>query len=186
MSDSEPVVSLPDAAPERLVAAVEAALMANTDVVARLREGAEVSAQQEWSDAAMARRFQTMLEIGYLVASADGFADAERVALAQLLEKVTSAAIDHEALELHFRDLDDAVAALGRRERLARAAADLDDTATAEEAISLVAMISMADGVLSAQEHAVLLELGEHVEVTPERIGTLVHEAADKVKGGLG
>ena len=178
------VIRLPDVEPARLAAAVEAALGGRGDLRVRLQVGAQESMRPEPADAASATRFQTLLELGYLVASADGFADEESVSLANLLERVTASAIDRAALELHFRDLDQAVAALGRRERLARLAAELDGGA-AEEAIGLAATIAMADGRLSEAEHGVLLELGEHLQLPQGRIRALVDEAAERLEEQL-
>ncbi len=178
------VKRLPEVEPARLAAAVEAVLDGRGDLRVRLRAGAEQSMRPEPADAGAATRFQTLLELGYLVASADGFADEESVSLASLLERVTSSAIDRAALELHFRDLDQAVATLGRRERLARLAAELDEAA-AEEAIGLAATIAMADGRLSEAEHAVLLELGEHVQLSEGRIRAIVDEAAEQLEAQL-
>lgn len=185
MSETGAVIELASHEPQRLAAAVEAAMRARAPSLAWIAEGAKESARGEWTVQQTARQFQTLLEIGYLVASADGFAAQERASLASLLEKVTGSAIEHETLELHFRDLDEAVALLGRRERLLRTAADLEDEATAEEVISLVAMISMADGVLSADELAVLVELGGHVNIDADRVRGLAERVADEIKGGL-
>jgi tellurite resistance protein len=184
MSDAEVIVGFPDVDPAHLAAAVEAALEARTDLRARLRAGAEQSMRDEPADAATATRFQTLLELGYLVASADGFAESERTSLAGLLERVTASAIDRASLERHFRELDQAVAALGRRERLARLAAELDEAA-AEEAIELVVTIAIADGCLSAAEHAVLVELAEHLRLPGARLHALVQEAAARVEEAL-
>jgi tellurite resistance protein len=181
MSESGVIIELVKDDPGRLAAAVEAAMRARAPSLDWIREGARESARGEWTAAHAARKFQTLLEIGYLVASADGFADQERTSLASLLEKVTGSAVDHEMLELHFRDLDEAVTLLGRRERLLRSAAELEDAASAEEAISLVAMISMADGVLSAEEFAVLVDLGRHAEIDAERVRALVDRVAAEI-----
>jgi tellurite resistance protein len=185
MPDSDAVIQLPEAEPARLAQAVQAAVNARASSIAWIREGAKQSAAEDWTAEQAARRFQTLLEIGYLVASADGFAAEERASLAQVLEKITNEALDHGALEQHFEDLEDTVASLGRRERLARAAADLEDEATAEEAIGLVSIIALADGVLSQAEHAVLLELAHHLKLEPGRVHSVVKDAADSVKGGL-
>ena len=133
---------------------------------------------------ASARAFQTVLELGYLVASADGFADAERESLSKLLESITGAALDHATLTLHFLDLDEAVGSLGRRERLARVAADIEGAA-AEEAVSLAALIAIADGQLSASELSVLEELGEHVSLGVERVREIVDDMAQRVEAKL-
>jgi tellurite resistance protein len=185
MTDAEAVVRLPDTEPAQLAAAVESALNARGDLTQKLRVGAQESARDEPEDVVAARRFQTLLELGYLVASADGFADEESASLAGLLERVTSKAIDRAALELHFQDLDAAVDLLGRRQRLARSAADLEDEVSAEEAIGLVATIAMADGCLSAAEYAALVELGQHMKISAARTHALVEQAAAGVEEGL-
>src|SRR5262245_45778790 len=129
----------------------------------QLRAGAD--ATRGGGDDQQARMFQSILELGYLVASADGFADEERQALAALLEQATGAAVNREELELHFHDLDDAVAMLGRRERLRRAAADFDDALGRTHAISFTALIAVADGVLGQPEIEALAELGKCFEL---------------------
>jgi tellurite resistance protein len=58
-------------------------------------------------EGAEARYFQSILELGYLVASADGLAEEEKNALADLLEQVTGKVIDQGQLKLHFQDLED-------------------------------------------------------------------------------
>jgi tellurite resistance protein len=108
-----------------------------------------------------ARSFQGLLELGYLVASADGLADAERDSLAELLEQVTGRGIDQEAMRLHFRDLEASCKVLGRRERMRRAAADFEDAAAREEALAFAALVALADGEIGEPEARALLELGE-------------------------
>lgn len=169
----------------RLQRAVLALVEQDTDKSAWLRAGAASSVADEPTDRAAAARFQTMLELTYLVASADGFADAERVSLATLLESITGAAVDRATLELHFRDLDDAVALFGRRERLARAAADLENPAQREDAIAIVAMVALADGQISAPELEALVELGGHVDVHAARVIAIVEATVARVEAGL-
>ena len=60
----------------------------------QLRAGAE--ATRGGADDQQVRTFQSILELGYLVASADGFADEERRALAALLEQATGAAVNRQ------------------------------------------------------------------------------------------
>lgn len=185
MGDPDAILELSVADPTRVTAAVVAVIHADSDRATRLRAGAEQSMAASPTDVETARRFLTLLELGYLVASADGFADAERTTLARLLERVTGERVDCRALELHFRDLDDAVESFGRRERLARAAADLDGTAACEEAISLAALIAMADGRLAVAEHQTLVELGEFLGVSPTRVRALVDGMAQRVEAEL-
>ena len=185
MGDPDAIIDLSATEPERLTAAILAVIHADGDREALLRRGAEQSVADAQTDVETARRFLTLLELGYLVASADGFADAERTTLARLLERVTGERVDHRALELHFRDLDDAVESFGRRERLARAAADLEGTANCEEAIALAALIAMADGRIAVAEHQTLVDLGEHLGISRERVRALVDGMANRVEAEL-
>lgn len=130
-----------------------------------------------------ANRFLAVLELGYLAASADGLDDRERDAIANALEKITGIGYDHQAFEAHFADLDAAVASLGRRERLARTAAEFDNDESRTDAIRFAALVAMADGTLHAPELEVLNEAGGHFAWSPERIHAIVTEAAARVRG---
>ncbi len=151
--------------------------------VDRLREGA--SATLESRDAEVSTYFTSMLEIGYLIASADGFAEEERHALANLLEQVTGKTVGHDVLELHFRDLDDAVEMLGRRERLRRAAEDFVGGMGEEEALGFAAVVAIADGKLAEPEANALLELGGHFGLTPERVAQVIDGIVARLKAQL-
>jgi tellurite resistance protein len=185
MSERDAIVELPDVEPARRAAAIFAVFSQDGARAARLQQGARASVADATVADETARAFQTTLELGYLVASADGFADAERESLSRLLADITGAAVDHATLTLHFLDLDEAVEALGRRERLARAAADIDGTAAAEDAVSVAALIAMSDGRLSAKELEVLVELGGHVALDAERVQAIVHDVAGRVEAEL-
>ena len=183
---SEPdAIALAGADPERLAAAIHAEAIGDEARAARLRAGAQQSAAETPSDLDTARRFQTVLELGYLVASADGFDDRERSSLARLLESITGAALDHDVLELHFRDLDEGVAALGRRERLARVAAELEVEHDRIEALELATLIALADGKLGAPELDVLVEAGGHMDIAPTKVRALVDGVGARVKARL-
>jgi tellurite resistance protein len=184
MSEPDAIVEL-EAEPARLAAAVHAVATGDQARAARLRSGAEQSVAAEPSDPATARRFQTVLELGYLVASADGFAAHERTALAQLLESITGKAVEQEVLELHFRDLDEGVAALGRRERLARVAAELENEADRIEALELATLIALADGKLATPELEVLVEAGKHMQLAPTRVLAIVEQLGARVRAKL-
>ena len=153
------------------------------------RRGCSEAPRRRWLDWPTRRGrpadFRTVLELGYLAASADGLAESERGSLARLLETITGAAVHRGVLERHFADFDDTVASLGRRERLARAAAELEGRGAAEEAIALAALISMADGRLAAPELEVLEELGGHLSVAPPRVRALVDDLAGRVEARL-
>jgi tellurite resistance protein len=177
------VVDLTHVGPQRLQAAICALIEGQAaetltrsghhlPSTASLREGA-VAVRGE-SDDPRSRRFQSMLELGYLVASADGFAEAERHALAALLEQVTGAAVNHDELELHFKDLDEACDILGRHERLRRAAADFEDTIGRDEALGFAALVAVADGQLADPEMSALSELGRCFDIREHDVEAIV------------
>ena len=131
-----------------------------------------------------AGRFMAALELGYLAASADGLDARERAALATTLEKVTGIGFDHDAFSAHFADLDEAVASLGRRERLARTAAEFETDDTREDAIRFAALVAMCDGKLNGPELEVLNEAGGHFHWSADKVHGLVTDAAARVRGG--
>jgi tellurite resistance protein len=185
MGDSRGI-QLPPADPARLGTAVRAVLteqqergqtliMGRLPAPARIREGAAAASQY----------FQGLLELGYLVASADGLVGTEREALASLLEHVSGRAIDREALLLHFRDLDEATEMLGRRERLVSAATQFADEDARAEAIGFAALVAMADGRLDGTEVDVLVELGAQFGMNPRQVDLEVRAVAKRVEERL-
>jgi tellurite resistance protein len=163
--------------------AAPAALSGRLPSLDRLEQGAQATLAESEPDASI--HFQSMLELGYLVASADGFAEEERHALAQLLEAVSGAAIDQAALELHFRDLDDAIEALGRRERLRRAAADFEDGVSRGEALGFAALVALADGRLAEPEATALTEMGAHFGLSESQVAESVERVVSDLKSQL-
>jgi tellurite resistance protein len=159
MADSTVIVQLPSEALPRLPSAMAALVPADSE------------------------HFMAALELGYLAASADGLEDEERDSIATTLQQVTGIGFDHDTFEAHFSDLDAAVLALGRRERLARTAAEFDNDDARANVIRFAALVAMADGVLNAPELVVLEEVGQHFKWTPDRIRGLVTEAAARVRG---
>lgn len=183
-----PVVELPASTPVLLEAAVAAVMTGAAGngalpAAEKLRAGAEATVAAR-SDAD-ARRFQALLELAYLTASADGLDAREREALARLLEFATGSAVDRGALQRHFVDLDASVELLGRRERLARAAAELGDLDSSIEALGFAALVAMADGKLFAPELGVLVEMGACLGQTPEQVRAVVDLVAASVEKKL-
>jgi tellurite resistance protein len=180
-------VSLSNANPLAVAAAITSVLesdgVSDQPISRALAEGARATLEE--TDQSRSQYFQSILEVGYLVAAADGFDDLERHALAGLLERVTGKAVDHAALELHFKDLDDAVAMLGRHERLRRAAADFESGTSKREALSFATLIAMADGKLAAPELQALTELGGALELTSADIEATVQRTVERVKSAL-
>ena len=76
----------------------------------------------------------------------------------------------------HFRDLDEAVAMLGRRERLSAAAAEVDDPHQRDLALRFAAVVAMADQHLDPSELAVLEQLGALFEWPPAKVHAMVEE----------
>jgi tellurite resistance protein len=164
----------------RLRAAIEASLSARQPSLGRrLETGAVAAAGAVASDSS--RDFQALLEVGYLVASADGFAPEERHALAHLLEHATGAAVSESTLELHFEDLDESTALLGRSQRLLRAAADLEDDAARRDALRFAALVALADGQLGEAEAAALGELGKCLAFDEASASQLVDEVVAEI-----
>jgi hypothetical protein len=147
------------------------------DAVARIASAiAEVVPQDQ-------DRFLAALELAYLAASADGLDATERDALALVLERATGSRIDHDTFAAHFLDLDSAVQMLGRRERLARTAADFTTDEMRADAIRFATLVAMADGRLHDAERGVLLEAGEHFAWKADRIDALIGDATARVGG---
>ena len=185
MGDSN-IVELPSTDPARLRAAIQQVLAAGEASLPSadwLRDSAR-SATSSPEEAA-AQRFQALLELGYLAASADGLDAAERSALAALLESVTGQAVDARTLDTHFRDLDAAASMLGRRARLARVAADLGDHTARSEAIAFAALVAMADGRLASPEMAVLVDLGASFSQSADQVRRLVDGVAASMEKAL-
>ncbi len=183
MSDTDAFIVLP-ADPMRLAAAVQMVATEDPKRTAWLRAGAEQSRSAEPTDPGAARRFQTVLELAFLVASADGLATAERASLSLLLESMIDGALDHATLELHFADLDSAVAMFGRHERLARAASDVSPDAC-EDALGLATIVALGDGKLSRPELDALVELGSHLGVNEDRVRDIARGFAARVQERL-
>ena len=153
---------------------------------ARLIHGAEESLKEHAENPPPdAEYFQSLLELGYLVASADGLAPEERAALAKLVEHATGSVVEQEALQRHFNDLDACSATLGRRERLGRVAANFEDLAAREEAISFAALIAIADGKLAQPEAQVLVELGEHFSFSETDVKAVLGQVVADIRLAL-
>jgi len=189
-------IELPAAPPERLAAAVRTVLTEQAErgptlvigrlpTVEALRAGAAESVKNEPIDIDVARYFQSLLELGYLVASADGLAQSEREALALLLEGASSAVVDRDTLLLHFRDLDATTETLGRRERLARVAAGFTDPESRTEALGFAALVAMADGHLAEPELEVLHALGREFSMAPDKVDAAVAALARRIEERL-
>ena len=188
MGDSDADLGLGNPAPARLRDAVKRVLTEQSDRfpgTEKLRAGAVESVKDEATDAGAALYFQSLLELGYLVASADGLAEDERVALAQLVEHATDAAVDRDALMIHFADLEATCEMLGRRERLVRTAANFEGADARNEAISFATLVAIADGKLNSDEAEVLHELGRHFSLSGARVQGVIDDVARSIRRQL-
>jgi tellurite resistance protein len=185
---------LPEVSPERLRAAVLSVLATaalphplrgRLPSSMDLRTGAEETVKKKPSDRRAAEHFQSLLEIGYLVASADGLADAERDALADLIERATGHVVQHDELRRHFTVLDQACEALGRHERIGRLASNFEDPEAREEALSFAALVAVSDGHLGLPEVHALVELGERLRFTDREVEEVLADVLAKVREAL-
>ena len=180
----ETIVAFPDVDPERLLEALCAAVTGDGPRAVRLRTSASQCLVDEPSDVAAARWFQSLVELAYLVASADGFSDHERESLAHLIERATGRTVDHELLVLHLRELEVQTEVLGRHERFARAA-EVRDQPSVDDALAFAALVAMADGTMAKPEKDALLELARHLEIDPLQVESLIEVLVEDVKGRL-
>ena len=151
----------------------------------QLRQGAEETLKEADQDVRAAEYFQSLLELGYLVASADGLAAEERAALARLVEQATGSVVRQQQLRQHFDDLDGGAEVLGRHERLARVASNFEDIGSREEAISFAALIAIADGQLAEPETSMLLELGRHFAFSEGQVKAVLSQVVGSIKLAL-
>ena len=93
--------------------------------------------------------------------------------------------VARDALELHFRDLDDAVEILGRRERLRRAAADFEGGISRGEAIGFAALVALADGRLADPEAGALHEIGRHLGLSETEVDAAVGRVVSDLRQQL-
>lgn len=146
-----------------------------------LSQGA--SALDEDGDAA--RVFRAMLELGYLVAAADGLGEDERGALAALVAEATGARVTPERLAHELDGYAKLEAERGRVARFREVAAELDDFVAREEAMSFVALISIADAVLSHKELRALLEVGEALGFSRGEVDLVMKQVVFSLKAAL-
>lgn len=181
MGNPDPVVAL-SAPPERIAQAVHKVVASDGVRAARLAAGASQSLVDEPSDPSTARWFQSLVELAWLVSSADGFDPAERASMATLLATVTGKSVDEPTLELHLGELAQQVDIMGRSQRLARAAAELADQSAGDDALAFAALVAMADGRLEQIELDALVALGSYVSIDAARVRALVTALAKDVE----
>ncbi len=191
------MIELPASTPEQLRAAVRVAVERQAaDVAApsvgprslsgrlpaadKLRAGAESE-----EDSRAARYFASILELSFLVASADGLDDGEREALAHLVAHATGDAVDPASLAGQFADIAEALRAEGREARLTAVAATFTDFMEREEALSFAALVALADGRLGDAERGALLDLGARFDSSEGEVQLVVAQVAASLRMAL-
>ncbi|MBI4706040.1 MAG: hypothetical protein HY744_33520 [Deltaproteobacteria bacterium] len=151
----------------------------------RLCQGAEQFAAQSAEDVAAARYFGALLEVSYLVASADGLDAQERAGLAELIAQTTGRAVDPPALDLLFDRFERDLASEGREARIRSVATQFDDFMAREEALSFAALIAVADRTLASQEAEALLLLGGELGFSAGEVQAALDHVAQQLARAL-
>lgn len=193
-----PAVELPAATPETLRAAVRLAVERQAaDVAApsvgprslsgRLPPADKLRASAESDeDSRAARYFSSILELSFLVASADGLDDGEREALARLVAHATGDAVTTDELSEQLADVARALDQEGRDARLEAVAGTFTDFVEREEALSFAALVALADGRLGDAEGAALLDLGRRFDSSEGEVQLVVAQVAASLRSALG
>jgi len=134
----------------------------------------------------VARTFQALLTVGYLVAAADELAAGERAALSGVLERAAGSVVDRAMFDQRLAEIEALRTSLGADEAMRRAAADLSGPFARREAIVFAALVSIGDGSLSVQEVEALARLGEHVQVPRGEVFALIEDVVHSVTKALG
>jgi hypothetical protein len=166
-----PILQLPEVDPARL--AVVTRKMLSEDLVQVERT---------------TRDFLALVDIAYLVAAADRLVGDEREGILRIFEQLVNPAdgvLDRDAIEHHFRELDEVRAtATLRSERLGAAAGDLREEDRGG-AIAFAAAIAMTDGWLGEAELAALYELGGHLSIPADKAREQVEAVIQRVEARL-
>lgn len=183
---TERTYSVPRAEPERLQAAIATVLDRTTGSSAQhLGSAAQQGFAAQPADPEVARTFQALLTVGYLVASSDQLAAGERAALAGVLERAAGSAVDRAMFDHRLAEIESLRASLGPEEALRRAAADLSGPFARREAIVFAALVSIGDGTLSTHEVDTLVQLGELVQVPRGEVFALIEDVVHSVTRAL-
>ena len=178
-----PILQLPEVDPAHLAVVIRAMLAEDLAQADQLRAGAAQSLARADTDETTGR-FLALLDIAYLVASADRLDADEREGILRLFEHLTDSVLERTTLEGHFRELEESTAASSRGERLGAAADDLRDEDRGN-AITFAAAIAMSDGWLGDAELDALIELGGLLSVPADKAREQVELVIQRVEGRL-
>jgi hypothetical protein len=176
----------PAAEPAQLQAAIARVLDRTTgSSVERLGQAAQEGFSAAPAHPEVARTFQALLTVGYLVAAADGLAAEEREALAGVLARAAGHAVDRAAFDERLSELEAERRALGDDALLRRAAEALVGPFAAREAVVFAALVSLGDGALAADEVGALVRLADHLHVPHGEVYALVDDAIRSIVRAL-
>jgi tellurite resistance protein len=183
-------ISLPDATPAAMLAAVTAVLDSRTDSPASSTPGERhfPSAERFRASAASSsheRFFLASLEAAYLVAAADGVDDRERAALGELVRRVTGLDVDSGVLAEHFATFEAAARASSRAARLEAVTDRLNGFVEREEALGFAALVAMADQHFARKEARALIELGETFGFSVGEVQALLESLVGAIERAL-
>jgi hypothetical protein len=143
-----------------------------------LGRGAAQLAAKQADDEEAARYFRAIVEICCLVAAADGVADEERAAVAELIACASGEAFEPDKAAALFTGFADLLAAEGLEKRLDAVVEQLDGFLAREEAMSFAALVAVADRALGDRELAVLVAFGKRCGFSFGEVQQLIHEVA--------
>ena len=129
-------------------------------------------------DAAAGRYFGAIVETCYLVAIADGFAEEERGAVANLVSFATGDALTPERAEEVFAAYAKLLEEQGLEARLNAIAERLDDFVAREEAMSFAALVAVADRELAEREAVMLMALAKRFDFSRGEVQVVVKQVA--------
>lgn len=151
----------------------------------RFEKGGDDLEKGSAEDAAAVRHLLALLEAAYLTAAADGLAEAESAALADLIVQVTGAKIGAERLQNLFGRFATSIDAEGLEARLDAVAGAFDDFMAREEAMSFAVLVAIADGELSDKEAVTLIALGKRIDFSPGEVQAVVDSVATALQRAL-
>lgn len=158
------------------------ALMARLPKIDRMEHGAEqlFSSMPPTSleDEAVGRYFSAIVEACYLVGVADGFADEERGAVADLIGFATGDVFNRERAISVFEAYAKLLAEQGLEARLDAVASRLDDFVAREEAMSFAALVAVADRELADKEAVMLMALANRLDFSRGEVQAVVKQVA--------
>jgi len=161
------------------------ALTGRLPAVARLERGAEQMLAESSEDADAARYFSAIVEACFLAAVADGFADEERSAVANLIAYVSGKAVSGERAGLMLDGFQKLLDEQGLEKRLDAVAGQFDDFVAREEAMSFAALVSLADRVLADKEALTLMALGKRFDFSKGEVQAVIQQVAASLAQAL-